>query len=568
MTLCSVDTPLCTQFLSAKISNICNVASPEFIQYRLKSAGVKAINLCVDVTNYVCLDLGQPLHVYDSKKVNGVLKICQTEVGQKLETLDGKIISLGLSDIVICDNSGPIGLAGIMGGLSTAVSDVTNSVILEAAVFDSVAIAQSGQHHNIISNSRARFERGIDSTMTEIAFQKAIDLIVTYGGGVVETTDGYKMPIERHIINWNPELMKNRTGVSLFQEEMEDIFKRIGCSISENKVTVPTWRHDLQIPEDLVEELLRIKGYDALPVTSLPPKVCTPQIKTYFDLSGLGLHECVTLSFTTHQKAALFSDTLVDIGNPISQDLSTMKPSLLCGLLDTAKHNLSYGQDLGVFYEAGKSYAPGEEMPMIAGLRYGNFSDRTWYATSRAVDVFDAKADCLKTFELLGLSENKVQLTRDIPRYYHPKQAGCFKQGKKILGYFGAIHPSVLKTYDIKKSCVGFEIFLDNVPATEFKSKPFAISDLPKTRLDLSFIVDVLQETGVICQMIGKTPMVQDVSVFDVYTGQGVPDGKKAVAVQFVVQPTEKNLTDTEIKNLMQQIVQTINTKFDAKLRD
>ena len=511
--------------------------------------------------------MGQPLHVYDAQKVKGILKAVHVKEEQPLETLDGKTITITPSDIVISDDSGPIGLAGIMGGLSTAVSDTTNSVLLEAAVFDSIAIAKSGQHHNIVSNARARFERGIDPAMTEVGFQKAIDLIVTYGGGTVETMDQYKMPLEKKTIIWSPELMVQRTGVQLSQEKMTEIFERIGCSVHENKITVPTWRHDLTISEDLVEELLRITGYDALPVTSLPPKAYVPQEHQILDLSKMGLQECITLSFTTHQKAALFGDKLIDIDNPISQDLSTMKPSLLCGLLDTAKHNLNYGQDQGAFYEVGKRYVPGEEVPMVAGLRYGNFADRTWSAPLRSVDAFDAKADCLKVFELFGLSESKTQLTRDVPSYYHPPQAGCFKQGKKILGYFGTLHPLILKPYDIKKSCVGFEVFLENMPAQEFKPKPFVVSDLPKTRLDLSFLMDHNQETGPVCQVIAKTPLVNNVSVFDIYTGQGVPDGKKAVAIQFVVQPVDKSLTDAEIQSLMQNIVQTVNAKFDAKLR-
>lgn len=567
MSLCVIDTPLCTQFLCAKITSVKAVESPDFIKHRLKSAGINPRNLLVDVTNYICLDLGQPLHAYDLQKVQGTLKVCQVKAGQEFDTLDGKTITLTPFDIVIADDSGPIGLAGIMGGLSTAVSDETNSIILEAAVFDSVAIAKSGQCHNIVSNARARFERGIDPAMTEMALQKAIDLIVTYGGGKLETADHQKMPIEKRVILWDSALMEIRTGIALSQEKMTDIFTRLGCTVSGNQITVPTWRHDLQIPVDLVEELLRITGYDVLPTMSLPPKAYAPQERSLTDLSSIGLRECVTLSFTTHQKASLFSNALVEIDNPISQDLSTMKPSLLCGLLDTAKHNLNYGQEQGAFYEGGKGYLPDAEIPMIAGLRYGQHDERMWHTSVRTVDAFDAKADCLSVFELFGLAENKTQLTREVPAYYHPKQAGCFKQGKKILGYFGTIHPSILKAYDIKKPCAGFEIFLENMPTSEFKPKPFILHDLPKTRLDLSFMMGRTEETGPICQLIAKTPLVQDVSVFDVYTGQGIAEDKKAVAIQFVVQPIEKNLTDTDIQNLMQNIVQTVNAKFNTQLR-
>lgn len=567
MSLCAIDTSLCTQFLCVKITGTKAVESPDFIKHRLKSAGITPRNLLIDVTNYVCLDLGQPLHAYDADKIKGTLKACQINAEQTLKTLDDKIITLTSSDIVITDDSGPLGLAGIIGGLSTAVSDTTHAIILEAAVFDAVAIAGSGQRHNIVSNARARFERGIDPAMTETALQKAVDLIVTYGGGIVDAIDYNKTPIEKRIILWDPALMEIRTGVALSQEKMTDIFTRLGCTVFGNQVTVPTWRHDLQIPVDLVEELLRITGYDSLPTQSLPPTTYLPQTPVLTDASSLGLRECVTLSFTTHQKAGLFSEQLVIIDNPISQDLSTMKPSLLCGLLDTAKHNLNYGQEQGAFYEVGKRYAPGEEARMIAGLRYGQYDDRIWHVPARSVDTFDAKADCLSVFEQFGLTENKIQLTRDVPIYYHPQQAGCFKQGKKILGYFGAIHPSLLKAYDIKKPCVGFEIFLENMPMSAFKPKPFVMSDLPKTRLDLSFMMDRTQETGPICQLIAKTPLVQNVSVFDVYTGQGIAEDKKAVAIQFIVQPTEKNLTDMDIQNLMQNIVQTVNAKFNAQLR-
>ncbi|MEK7654717.1 MAG: phenylalanine--tRNA ligase subunit beta [Pseudomonadota bacterium] len=622
MSLCAIDTPLCTQLLCVKITGVKAVESPDFIKHRLKSAGINPRNLLVDVTNYICLDLGQPLHVYDADAIKGPLKACQLKTDHPFKTLDDITITLTSSDIVIADDSGPIGLAGIMGGLSTTVRNTTNAIILEAAVFDAVAIAGSGQRHNINSNARARFERGIDPVMTEVALKKAIDLIVTYGGGAVDATDYHKTPIKKRVIVWDPTLMETRTGVILSQEKMTAILTRLGCTVFGNEITVPTWRHDLQIPVDLVEELLRITGYDALPTQSLPPKACIPQTSILTDVSSLGFQECVTLSFTTQHKASLFSKTLVEIDNPISQDLSTMKPSLLCGLLDTAKHNLNYGQEQGAFYEVGKRYflteasdfpgvtdssasrveavstgiqekeldpgsqetlrqqssqefrkvredRPGqsEETRMMAGLRYGQYDDRSWHTLTRSVDIFDAKADCLAALKQLGLADNQVQLTRDVPTYYHPQQSGCFKQGKKILGYFGTIHPSVLKAYDIKKICVGFEVFLENIPVSAFKPKSFVINDLQKTRLDLSFMMDRTQEAGPICQLIAKTPLVQDVSVFDVYTGQGIPEDKKAVAIQFIVQPTEKNLTDTDIQNLMQGIVQTVNTKFNATLR-
>ncbi len=569
MALCTIETNLCTQLLCTKINGIKSTQTPEIIKYRLKSAGMSPINLLVDVTNYICLDLGQPMHAYDAGKVKGLLKATCLKSPTLLETLDEKKIELTTNDIIIEDESGPLSLAGIMGGLSTAVLDTTTSIILEAAVFDPIAIALSGQKHNISSNSRMRFERGIDPAMTKMAMEKAIDLIIKHSGGTVIEKEFHIPAITPIQISWNPELVAERTGVKLSSEEINNILRRLGCTINGTNVTVPTWRHDLTIPEDLVEEVLRIKGYDHLPADSLPSKPYMPQSEIKLDLTHLGLQECLTLSFTTHEKAGLFAEETTEIANPISADLSTLKPSLLCGLLDTAKHNINYGEDRGGFYEIGNCYSKENhtQTKMVAGLRFGNYDKRTWHSLKRPVDTFDAKSDCLKVLEFFKITEDKVQLTRDVPSYYHPKQSGCLRQGKKILAYFGMVHPFILKAYDIKKPCAVFEIYLDNLPEAKFKPKHFKSSDLPKTHLDLCFLMDDKQDTGPICQSISKNSLLENVSVFDIYKGPEIPHDKKAVAIQFTVVPTDKNLTDQDIQELLKKIINDTTLNFEITLR-
>ena len=578
ITLCKIETPYCTQFLATKIDNVKTIESPDFIKKRLESAGISPMNLLVDITNYIALDLGQPMHVYDADKVKGAL-VAKTKESGKLQCLDGSEITIQNTDVVICDDSDILGLAGIMGGISSSVTDSTKNIIFETATFDPIAIAKSGQFHMIISNARQRFERGVDPHIAKTAIGMASELVLEYvDGSKVSAVDFKTQEVTKKIVQFNPSLMEKRTGVKLSEDRMKEVLANLGCHLDQTQnvwnIKVPTWRFDIEIPEDITEELLRVMGYAHLVPDSLPPRHASLDEEINLDLSHKGFMECVTLPFCNKEKAGLFCKDLIELENPISKEMSIMRPSLFCGLFETLVHNLNYGQDRCAFTESGNIYKKVIDKPfeeyVVAGLRCGSVIDKSWFASEEKTDLFDSKADCVSVFYDLGYDEKSFQLTRDVPDYFHPHRAGCYRQGKKIVAYFGEIHPLVLKKYGIKKTTIGFEIFLQKLPKKVFKSKEFQASIYPKKKLDLSFIVDKKLECSDIQRVIQSEnrDLIQNISVFDIYEGQGIPDGKKALAFQFDIQPTDKTLTDEDIKTLMNGIVKKVESKFNAKLRD
>ncbi|USO02144.1 MAG: phenylalanine--tRNA ligase subunit beta [Alphaproteobacteria bacterium] len=584
--------PDCEQFYIAHITGVKNKQSPEFIEKRLKAAGMTPKNFLVDITNYLALDLGQPLHIHDAS-VGVEFSARHARDGEKMTTLKGQDLTLTKDDVVITAQDRPVALAGIMGGIESSVTDSTVDIIVESALFDPIKIALSGRRYNILSESRTRFERGVDPEMVSYAFYKTIEMVLANCGGTVKFIQKKHKKVEEKIVEFHMKTFEKRCGFSLSADRAAEHLMRLGFGVvirhhevSEVRrgdpievvttssrprhdgvlmITVPSFRHDVEIEEDIVEELLRLEGLEALESQALPlwPVVLEQDENVKQKLINRGLYEVYTWSMLSEKEYALFSkDSPRAIDNPITQNLAVMRPSILPGLLNVAVHNQYKRQNVVGLFEEAKVYSEKSgEQRMIAGLRAGQFNDRTWHEKQRKVDIFDIKADCMSV-----LPEVKMQLTREAPAYYHPLRSGALKQGKNVLGYFGELHPKIVKEFDIKGPAVGFEVFLDNLPRKNSKVKLPELSSYPSVPRDLCFImkqnvmaVDVVSEVEKI-----DRALIHDVSVFDVYE---LPDGQKSVAFDFYYQSMEKTLSEEEITALTDKIIKMMKDKFDAELR-
>lgn len=573
----SLNTSLCWQFGFCRINSVKNAASPAWLQELLIHAGQKPISALVDITNYFCLGLGRPMHVFDADKVKGQLVIREANDGEILKALNDQEYRLKKGMIVIADDQGIISLAGIMGGSETAVDESTTNVLLESALFDPVTIATTGQHLNLTSDSRMRFERGVDSAMIASCLDMATSMIVQYCGGAPATTLFVGNQLKNHAaITLDHRQVEQRLGLAVELKEIIDIFQRLGCSVEQGallKVTPPTWRHDLTISEDLIEEIARMKGYSEVTPRSLPLKpvhipISREDIARKY-LCNRGFLETINWSFIDKATAELFSESsnrLVHLANPISEDLSTMRPSVLASLLKVAKFNTSNARTNGALFEIAPVYGanlPNKQAMCISGLRFGNTHDRHWLSALRSVDVFDVKADVLSALKALSVAESSVQLSSDGPSYYHPGRKGTFKQGNRVLACFGELHPQITDGLN----AVGFEIFLDLLPFAKQKKVQATLTDLMPVRRDFAFVIDASVSAQMLIKAVEKASnLIARVDVFDCYQGHHVEDGKKSLAFSVTLQPTNKTLDEESLTQVHEVIVNAV-AKVGAKLR-
>jgi phenylalanyl-tRNA synthetase beta chain len=479
--------------------------------------------------------------------------------------------------IVIADDSGVISLAGIMGGRETAVDENTTNVLLESAYFDPISIAKTGQYLNLSSDSRQRFERGVDAALISPCLDMATAMIVEHCGGTPAAPSQAGLCSTNSItIDLTPSQVKQRLGLAVDANEIAAMLECLGCTVEQGstlKVTPPTWRHDLTIPEDLIEEIARLKGYSAIIAQSLPLKpvqnIISREEIARKHLSNRGFLETINWSFTDNRTAKQFTDApenLVLLANPISEDLSTMRPSALALLLKVAKSNTSNARPNGAIFEVGSVYGENfsnKQAMCITGLRFGDIHDRHWLSPIRSADVFDAKADTLSILKTLGISESSAQLSDDAPSYYHPGRKGLFKQGNRVLAYFGELHPQITEGLN----CVGFEIFLDSMHAVKTKKIQATLTDLMPVRRDFAFVLDASIPAQKLVKAVEKAhDLIVQVDVFDYYQGQHVEQGKKSLAVSVTLQPTQKTLDEESLTQIHESIVQTA-IKIEAQLR-
>jgi phenylalanyl-tRNA synthetase beta chain len=584
----------CPLFVGRYIRGVKNGPSPQWLQDRLKGVGLRPISALVDITNYLSLDLCRPLHVFDADKLKGGIHVRLAQKGETLDALNDKTYTLDGFMTAVCDDSGVLGLGGIMGGKTTGCADGTVNVYLEVAYFDPARTAKTGRALQIDSDARYRFERGIDPAFTIPAAEIATRLILELcGGEASETVIAGAVPAWQRPIAFDTALTKKLTGVELPADRQLSILKTLGFAVNGNNVTPPSWRGDVEGKADLVEEIVRVNGYDKIPATSLPknttvtmnaetvPGARARRARTA--LAARGLQECVTWSFMPAAQADLFgandsqSAKSLRLLNPISADLDQMRPSILPNLIAAAGRNTARGFADGALFEVGPAFASvktdGGSL-IAAGIRYGQNGPRHWSGPDahRATDVFDAKADAIAVLAACGLPEGSAQIGRNAPAWYHPGRSGTLSLGKNIVARFGEIHPAILEQMDVKGPVTAFEVMLDLIPAARKKGTAKSLLVLPPLQplsRDFAFLVDDAVEADAIVRAVKNADkaLIIGVTVFDVYKGKGVEDGKKSVAVAVALQPAQQTLTDADLEGLAKRITDSVAAKTGGTLR-
>lgn len=580
----------CPLFLLRALRGVKNRQSPPWLQQRLAAVGLRPISALVDVTNFIAIDLGRPLHVFDADAVAGDLTVRLSRAGERLRALDGKDYELGEGVTVICDGDGVLSLGGVMGGEASGCTLDTVNVYLESAVFDPVRTAQTGQRLGIQSDARQRFERGVDSALVADGLEIATRMLLDMCGGTASAPQSAGRVISaRPKVRFRPHRVHGLGGVEVTEARSVALLQSLGFSLAPEgdgfAVSIPSWRNDIEGEADLVEEVMRLQGYDSIKAIPLP--ALRPVAKPALDaaqagrviakrcLAARGLVEAVTYSFIPHEQARLFGGGMASLRlvNPISADADTMRPSLLPNLAAAAKRNFERGwRDVGLF-EVGPQYQsdqPDGQSMVAAALRRGATGPRHWASNPRPADLYDAKADALAALAALGVATERLTVARDAAPWYHPGRSGVLKFGREqVLAQWGALHPFVLERMGLKEPVVACEIYLDRIPARGAARGALQLSDLPAVERDFAFVVDEKIEASEIIRAAAGADreLISDVQVFDVFAGGNVGAGKKSVAISLRIEPKEKTLTDAEIDAIGQKVVQAVKAATNASLR-
>lgn len=578
----------CPVFTGRIIRGVKNGPSPAWLQDLLKAIGLRPINFLVDVTNFFTYDLNRPLHVFDLAKVQDDLRIHRAEGGETLMALDNKEYTFQPGMMVISDANGPESIAGVMGGLETGCSDETTDVFVESAYWDTVQIALTGRALKVNSDARYRFERGIDPAFTLEGLEHAVRMIVdNIGGEASQVIMAGELPTETRSYKLDTDRCSSLVGMDIPAETQRKILTDLGFVMDGDMAQVPTWRPDVQGEVDLVEEVARVTSLTQLegkPMTrpaGVARPILTPMQKREQRakrmLAQLGYNECVTYSFIDQAAAAAFGagDTATALANPISQDMSHMRPALLPGLLQAASRNQARGfADLALF-EVGAAFAgsePGEQQLLATGLLVGHTSPKDRLATRRGVDVFDAKADAELLLSTIG-APAKMQIMRDTPAEWHPGRSGRMCLGpKKTLCTFGEVHPKILKAFDVKGPAVAFTVALEEIPFPKSKGRARAalvLNDLQPVERDFAFVVDEGVEALTLVNAAAGSDkaLIEDVRVFDEFIGGSLGEGKKSLAITVRLQPKDKTLTDADIAAVSAKIVEKVSKATGGQLR-
>ena len=585
----------CLSFGSCLITNVKNTESPQWLKDKLISIGQKPISAIVDITNYVMIDINRPLHAYDADKIDKGIIVRNSKSGEEFTALDNKNYKLDDGMCVISDNKGVLGLGGIIGGTRSGTELDTKNVLLESAYFDPRSIRKTAKKLNIDTDAKFRFERGIDQLSIEVGLNKAAFLIKEICGGEISKIDIQKIESYKNkVIKFEPKTFEKITGFKISTKEMINILEKLGFKLKKEKkffkLSVPSWRPDIVQEIDIVEELVRISGYEKIkienPIKERSKNTLNPTQKLFHFLqravASKGYLEAITWSFTDSKYNDHFKEASkeIKIVNPISSELGVLRNSIFSNLVMYMSKNLDRGiKDLSIF-EIGPIFygsQPGEQNTVVCGLSAGKKSRLSWIEKERNIDVFDIKRDVIQTLVEAGYDSEKFYIDDESPNYYHPGKSGriFLNKGKdKVVAYFGEIHPNIIKTLDIKtESLVGFEIFLDNLklpkkPLKDQKTK-YSVSDFQKSERDFAFIVDKkisVQDIVSVISNIDKN-LISNIKVFDVYEGDNIPENQKSVAISVTIQSLEKTLTDNDLEKTNNLIIETVENKTGAKIR-
>ncbi len=590
----AVQTKGCPVFCGHLIKGVKNGPSPAWLQQRLRAIGLRPISALVDITNFFTYDRNRPLHVFDADKVKGdALRVHFAKGGETLTALDDKEYTLDAGMMVISDDNGPESIAGIMGGLDTGCTQDTQNVFVESAYWDPIMIAETGRKLKINSDARYRFERGVDPAFTpeglELATQMILDLC---GGEASEVVTAGQVPDTKRFFPLDTTRVVSLVGMDIAEDEQVRILASLGFGVAKEhegyEVWVPSWRPDVKGEADLVEEIARVASLTKLKGVPLP-KTSYGIAKTILTplqqrakaarrtIAALGYNECVTYSFIDKASAELFGggSDMVKLENPISTDLSHMRPDLLPGLLAAAARNQARGfGDLALF-ELGQVFdggEPGEERIVASGLLVGQNTQRNAHDPRRGFDMYDAKADAMATLSAIG-APAKLMAMRDAPAWFHPGRSAVLSLGpKNPLGVFGEVHPKILAAMDVKGPAVAFTVFLANVPEKKKKTAARAAlssSDLQAVERDFAFVVDADVQADAILRAAqgADKALISDAYVFDVFEGASLGEGKKSVAISVRLEPKAATLTDKDIEAVSEKVVGAVTKATKGELR-
>jgi phenylalanyl-tRNA synthetase beta chain len=579
----------CPAFHGRVVRGVRNGLSPAWLQQRLKSVGQRPISALVDMTNYVMLTFGRPLHVYDLARLSGAIVARKARDGEEVLALNGKSYLLDPSMTVIADDAMVHDIGGIMGGEHSGVTEATTDILIECAYFDPEHIARTGQKLALTSDARTRFERGVDPAFLEAGLDIATHLAIELTGGEAsKAVRAGEPPLADKVVEYRPARTLELGGIDVPETEQRSILERLGFSVLEGqpwRVTVPSWRRDVDGPADIVEEVVRIYGIDNVEPVPTPRKAgvarptATPgqllERKVRRTAASRGLNEAVTWSFVSEAEAAPFGGSAWTVENPISEEMKAMRPSLLPGLLSAARRNIARGAESVGLFEVGRRYLAEGERPTVGIVLAGERTPRHWRTgRSGGFDAFDVKAEALALLAAAGAPVDNLQALAPASGIYHPGRSARLSLGpKNALAEFGELHPATLKAFDLSGPVVAAEIFLDALPQKRGGGgrtrEAYAPPALQAVKRDFAFLLaeDVPADTLLRAVRGADKQSIAGVSLFDVFTGHGVPEGQKSLAVEVSLQPGEKSFTDEELKAISERIVAAA-AKAGARLRD
>ncbi len=585
----------CAAFGSVYIKNVQNKESPDWLKKRILSLGLKPVSAIVDITNYIMFDLNRPLHAYDADRIDREIIVRNSKKGETFEALDNKKYLLENNMCAISDKSSVLGLGGIIGGTSSSTELSTKNILLESAYFFPSQIRKTSKILNIDTDAKYRFERGIDPNSIKLGLEFGARMILDICGG-----EASKISIvgnvkdERKKINFETEKFKKIIGFSITNAEIKKILTSLGCYLRASgkkmKILPPTWRPDLKEDIDLIEELIRIKGYQNVPLINPEKEKIKETLNNKQKLfrfiqrsvASKGYTETITWSFTDSKTDDLFSElkNKIKLSNPISSDLDVLRSSLYSNLMISVKKNIHRNFEDLMLFEIGpvfKGSKPGEQSTMIGAIKTGKYSRKNWIEKERNFDVYDIKNDALRILNEVGINIEKIIVSNKTKKWYHPGRSGLLSLGSRNgpeLAYFGEIHPIILKKLNIKAdNILGFEIILDNIPQPRKKIREskdrFIFSDYQKVVRDFAFVFDEKYSSGEITNLVKEVDkeLIKDVKIFDVYQGDNIESGKKSIAFNVTLEPKDKTLSEHEIEDVSKKIISTVEKATGATLR-
>jgi phenylalanyl-tRNA synthetase beta chain len=584
---------LCPYFAGYQIKNITNQESPKWLKEKLEAVGVNSINCVVDITNYVMYCLNQPLHAYGADKIKGNINVRVAKEGEKFTSLKEIEYNLNGSELLICDDEKIAGLAGIMGGSATTTLEDTKDIFLEGAFFEGTNVARSGRKLKIISDARYRFERNTDIKAVKRSLNLAANLIVEIcGGEVSKIVEAGSDDVTLNKIDFNLSKIKSVLNVNIEAKEVITILDNLGFAPKDSgqgklQVTIPSFRSDVKIEEDIIEEVIRIYGYDKIESRALDNVQYQPVDQKFNynelrrDLCNLGIDEIISWSFIDSKIASNFTqiqEKLI-VSNAISEEMNYMRPSLIPGLICTLQKNQSRGFfDLSLF-EIGKIFLDTDisgQIDTVSCVRVGKNKNKNHYKDERLFDVMDIKKDLFTTLETLGVNPKSVQIisgkNSDLPSYYHPYKSAVLRMGKNIIGHFGEVHPIINKKLSVKGKINAFELFTNKLPQkkNKFGKKAFMKSDFQTVNRDFAFILDKETQIADLIKLVKNSDqeLINEVSIFDIYEGDNIENNKKSIAFNVEIVPKLKTLDSDDIEELSNKIINVVCDKLNGTLRD